>query len=338
LVGEQQVSKHNRVLDGLSSNKRQHLVDLYRDGRITFDAMMAASGVNQRRELLGLAPLLATDDLLNVNVGFKRQEWPARIWGNTDNVLTGVNHSQTLVVKKLLPTPYARPRDIFREEWNGREWVPKKIEFPPARGRSSRELAKALWTRLGYFQQRFWLENSGRVVLVSQRLYAEQAVIKEWHLQTSSGAPLHHEMFDRRFDAKLWALGLQVNPVEHPMVGALTDEIFRRARAEMQRARLKHPSTALMGHAITEEHGEFVQASIDTARQADSRDHALEEGVQLLAVAARVLIEGDDGMQAPYGFMTGTHNFHHNSRGRYAKEAVCSEFERSSPLNQGERK
>jgi NTP pyrophosphatase (non-canonical NTP hydrolase) len=62
---------------------------------------------------------------------------------------------------------------------------------------------------------------------------------------------------------------------------------------EARRARLRFPAPNTTFAAATEELGEVAKALMDLQAGRDTRDHFVEECVQLAAMALRMAIEGD---------------------------------------------
>lgn len=75
-------------------------------------------------------------------------------------------------------------------------------------------------------------------------------------------------------------------PTRHAVLGSqLLDDI----EDEIERARAKHPDPAHLTVALMEEVGELAQAEL----QGQSRERIREEAVQVIAVAVRIIQEGD---------------------------------------------
>lgn len=69
--------------------------------------------------------------------------------------------------------------------------------------------------------------------------------------------------------------------------------VYRAISDELRRARAKHPTSRVTNTAMVEEVGEVAKALMDEAGF-----RVREEAVQVAAMAVRLLLDGDDYMQA----------------------------------------
>ena len=76
-------------------------------------------------------------------------------------------------------------------------------------------------------------------------------------------------------------------------MSSTTNELFQQVDAEIARARFKFPANTHLTVALTEEVGELAQALLEK-RWGDAK----MEAVQVMAVAARIYLEGDADLAA----------------------------------------
>ena len=71
------------------------------------------------------------------------------------------------------------------------------------------------------------------------------------------------------------------------------NQFFIDANTELERARVKFPSSNLCFSALIEEVGELAQAMLKVRAGKQPKERIREEAIQVAAMAARVAIEGD---------------------------------------------
>jgi NTP pyrophosphatase (non-canonical NTP hydrolase) len=82
-----------------------------------------------------------------------------------------------------------------------------------------------------------------------------------------------------------------MNRVIVPMMSS--ERIFAMVEAELHSARTKFPDTKHLLHAFTEEAGEVTRAFLQLHYHKGSREDVLKELIQTIAMAMRLLQEGD---------------------------------------------
>lgn len=73
--------------------------------------------------------------------------------------------------------------------------------------------------------------------------------------------------------------------------------IFEDVVTELEKAREKFPTNKLLALAFAEESGEFIKAVLDYEQKGGSLNDIHKEAVQTIAMAIRLLEEGDNSLK-----------------------------------------